>query len=843
MSFNFPSVSAGSPSTPKHKYNRSQFTQPSTTPAGPPPSWLTDKSTTPAGNPPPYGSSFNAAQNTFGKRGGTPARRGFAVPESSPPFVEADEEDEDAEGEEDDEMEHVPRGRMPAQTQSSAFMSSFMSSPRGLKRSRNGQVRGQVREQVESDYPAIAKGITARGGSAALNEPDDAILQQEDVLAQLNRLAEDQPHERELGVTERAAEVSKIWQTHGDTTTKEAGIGPESQDGFSKAGYLSSLLLQLRHPHFSRQGQPSRNAKAIARRTQADHTTIPRALLNWLDTYHNPFPDDFDALWRTQPSATAHDRFWDSIFACLVRGRFDRVVKLLKEAKWEYAQSAIDDLQDDDARYSERHIDSILTVVRQCVSLLQTSPPLKYDDWDIKGGDWTIFRQRVRHALKELETFAGEDEEDDGPLHWKQNVFGSSLGLSAASRKAESKVPWTIYENLKLTYAILLGQNEEIVDVSQDWLEASIYLTVWWDGQDDSAADLSKSQSLRKSNQKTREVDVTPSAAYRKRFANAFMFVTENDDPLFTPQTMDPLHVGLACVMVDSIESVIGLLKTWSVAVTSAVVEIAALAGWLPQAGRRSRGLLEQGFSSEDLMLLSHGPAGQKGAQAGTIDRDEILGEYADLLAGKDVLTSSDGRREVEGWEFALAVLGRLYDHSVSERKTAALLDRIELTDESRVDKVLAACNAQGLAEQARSMAEVCSCSHSSEIQTKLIETTAPRRCTRRVHQSVRLRTHILCPCTRNRQTQGHTRIAQLHVLAPLSRSADQRELGPATLFSSQRRADGACRPRARRSRGCGNLSVTRQWICNSPSLLRAQGPRDQRSSIWTLSQIAGEKA
>ncbi|KAK1076732.1 hypothetical protein LTR33_008692 [Friedmanniomyces endolithicus] len=169
---------------------------------------------------------------------------------------------------------------------------------------------------------------------------------------------------------------------------------------------------------------------------------------------------------------------------------------------------------------------------------------------------------------------------------------------------------------------------------------------------------------------------------------------------------MDPIHVGLGCVLSDGVESVIRLLRTWSLPITASIVEIAALAGWLPKARPRSRELLEQGFSSEDLMVLSHGPGGGQREQPGKLVRDDVLSEYADALAGKHVLHSSDGRTEREGWELAVAVLGRMDDEMEGERKIGELLDQIELSDEARVDRILLACQELELVEQARGIAE-----------------------------------------------------------------------------------------------------------------------------------------
>ncbi|KAK1016732.1 hypothetical protein LTR54_003411 [Friedmanniomyces endolithicus] len=700
MSLRFPGATK-SPSTPNRK--KSLFSNPSTTPAGPPPSHLTQPSTTPVG-PPPRSSFFTSSKsytgkNTFGKRGATPGRRGFVVPSSSPPLEEEDDDEEDVDVEEDDAMGDVQeyaRDQAPS-PEKSAFMSSIMSAPRGLKRSRNGQVR----EQVGSDFASIARGLTGHTPSAAFTEPDDMLLHQEVILSRME-------NGRNMGAAQEAAtQLTRLWAQHADSATKEGKLGPESDDAFTKANYLTTLLLQIHHPHRlnAQQAPRTQNSSAVTKHGSDNTCTIPRALLDWLDIYHNPFPDEFHAISQNSPSPSDHDRFWDAIYASLVRGRFQQSIALFRNAGWEHAYTAEEDSQPDG--YSQRQLENIEEVAEHAARLIESCPAVRYDEWDVKGSDWKIFRQRVRQALKDLERFAGEEEDEDAGLSKQgENVFS----MSAATKRAESKVPWSIFTNLKLSYDILLGSADEITDASQDWLEACIYATAWWDGEEDGTGLVVLNKgSLRKSitaGQRPREVDLSPIAAYRNRLADAFAYVTDTDEPLFVPETMDPIHVGLGCVLSNGIESVVRLLRTWSLPITAGLVEVAALAGWLPQARPRSRELLEQGFSSEDLMVLSHGPGGGQREQLGELVRDDVLSEYAGALAGKDVLHSSDGKSERDGWELAVAVLGRLDDEIEGERNIGELLDQIELSDEARVDKILIACQELELVEQARGIAE-----------------------------------------------------------------------------------------------------------------------------------------
>ena len=108
--------------------------------------------------------------------------KGFAVPESSPP---REEYDDDAPGSEDDGMDGVERIRSTARSPGkSAFMSSMVSSPRGLKRSRNGQPR------AESNMPAIARTFTAAQKVKKLQETDDVILGTEQIVGSLDAQAQ-----------------------------------------------------------------------------------------------------------------------------------------------------------------------------------------------------------------------------------------------------------------------------------------------------------------------------------------------------------------------------------------------------------------------------------------------------------------------------------------------------------------------------------------------------------------------------------------------------------------------------------------------------------------------------
>ncbi|KAK4503610.1 hypothetical protein PRZ48_004525 [Zasmidium cellare] len=675
------------PTTPKSRSIRSNI--PSTTPAGPPPSWLTQRSTTPDGQPPR--SSFSAANNTFGKKTGS-----FEVPDQEDEDYDFDQYGEaDAEGEVDDTMDLL----MDAGAYST--MKSSLPAPRsrGVKRSLEEDTR-------DRPMAKIARGMTGGRKPAELKETDLMIVQSERIVGGLGVQLQRQPAQREVILANTATELTKLWSQEARIETKSGGIGPDASDGFSKANYVANLLLQLHHPH------SSKGSKALARRSRANPldaasssaVPVPRALIDWLETYHVPFPDDFENILHTEPSPSAHESFWDIVFASILRGKIRQAIRLLKDAGWKYAATARED-ERRDQEYNDQQVYNIEMAVADVLDVLESCPGYKYEDWDVKGMDWTLFRQRAGAKLADLEDFA----EGDGASFGKseQRLFTKSLGqsdmnLSTASRMASSKVPWNVYENMKLMYGILLGQAEEILMTAQDWLEGTIYLAVWWDGsnQDGMSASLNKSSIRKSTTQKPRDVDITPLEAYRRRLADSFARVTEDpEDTVFTVNTMDLVEVATACVLEDSVDAVISILRTWSMPITVSVVELAYFGKWLPSNRPMSRGgLFDAGFSREDLMLLSTGPSNQT-AQDGT-DPDEVLSQYADLLSRKQQI----GDRE--GWELAVAVLNRLDQSQDAGQKIRQLLERLELNEESRVDKVLQVCDELGQAEQRRGIAE-----------------------------------------------------------------------------------------------------------------------------------------
>lgn len=655
------------------------------------------------------------------------------MPSSSPPrgYEEDDkyDEDEDAERESQDDIMDFEREqdqRRPSQQASAresietpSDMYDYIDSPRGSKRSRNGDVmRASVRSSragpasKESAIPAIAKSMGSNT-KATLEERDELVLGTEAVLDRLDKAIQLQASdELELIFGHAVHDLTNEWNKHTKKESLPAAIGPQHKSGLAKANFLASLLLQLHHP--TPTGKvPERQAPAYGRsarfglvKSGPTNVPLPKALLNWLNANHNPYPEDLVEVQQCKPSSTAHERFWDTVYSTILRGDINTTIQLLQNANFAHADTALEDGHDEPG-YEGKQLVAVKEVVGRLVELLRTCPAVTDDDWNVTDTDWALFRNRVRRALSDLEAFAEDDSEDRFEAN-NANVFQSSrLGdstngpdMRTSSRRAESKVPWSIYEQLKTVYGQLQGFREETLLCAQDWLEAVIYLTVWWDGTDDESSTMAASRRSMRS-QHTREVDISPYSAYRKRMHSAFAEVTyEPEDAVLGVNTVDPIQVGLASVCEDNVEGVVGLLRGWSMPVAVAVADVASAGGWLPQSRPRSKGMMD-GFDQEDLMVLSHG----QGQLEGGLDRDGLLGDYADVLARSQHFKTQGGIVK-EGWELAIQVLSRLDSANTAQKRIGRVLDNLSLGSAHQVDKVLAVCNNLGLFKQVRSISE-----------------------------------------------------------------------------------------------------------------------------------------
>jgi hypothetical protein len=680
--------SSDPPSTPNR---RSYQGHPSTTPAGPPPSSRAfEPSFTPKAPVPSsvFGSSqFGTGaykKQSFLSRPNTGAfGRNHQLP-SSPPQPSAQDEvsdDDEAMQEDrdmvDDSLAQMSPGFNPF---NSLIGTGTYDSPRGNKGLNFGQsARQSTRSNHNDDRLDIrrfAKGLAAAGGGPVLDDEDGLIVETERIIEQLG--ARRGPR---ANIPEISDQLVELWRKYGPLSKENIEsdtIGPEGDDsGTSKATFLSSLMIQLYCPP----------------ELDGTDTPIPKVLLDWLDLNHSPSTDIINSVLELRDGYAASETYWDAIFMCLLRGRFDTVVQLLEGANFEGTG-----MGEDGYSYSAQQIRNIDIVINQAIALIQECPAVSSDDWNIAGPDWTIFRHRIKQAKEDLRDFTEGNSRGDieqmQSSRFGRNSQQPGFSLSQSSRRAESSIPFDIYEALQDMYAQLLGHPADLMKSAYDWLEATIAIATWWDGNEDDSG------SRRSLSRQSRPVDVTPTLAYRQRLSSGFTIAMEEEDFRTTFDSSDSVHVGLGCVFEDDAEALVDLLESWSMPIATAFAELASAGNWFDDAAA-ARETVEN-FDQSDLMVLSYGQGGDK-----TSKKDELLSQYAELLRQKQVIQAREQQIDIEGWQLALRVLGRLDDAESANTKVAALLESLNFNSNDQVDRVLRLCNDLGFNHHAMGITEV----------------------------------------------------------------------------------------------------------------------------------------
>jgi hypothetical protein len=563
------------------------------------------------------------------------------------------------------------------------------------------------RKQTQFDLVGLAKGLAPPVERVTLQEPDKVILDTERLLETVNESLDSDTAETRAGVLGDAArELLSLWQAASKSASRANLSSSRSggSAGLANASRLAGLLLNIHHPPPVGHSQPSSALSLVARAESRQYTPVPKLLLDWLNHTYSGV-SEVELVLKETRGYSRHHSFWEAVHASAVRGNFSQAVQLLQGANLEVAESAQTDGLGENG-YTGANLRYANEAVRSAIDLLRECPAVVSDDWDIKGQDWTIFRSRVHEVYNNLQEFAeGNSVSRQGIAdHFRAPHFNitqsqATFRLSVASRKAESRVPWTVYEELRRLYQLLLGNEEEILNMSADWIEATLGLTLWWNGEEDDIAQGSFAASRRSlmRSQRVRQVDVTPVTAYCERLASSFAAVIENSDEEFSVNVTDRFEVGIACVLDNNIEGALYILRGWSLTAATAVAEVASAGGWYKPAA----GLLG-GFDKSDLMVLSYNEQPQTGAT-----KDDLQIAYSQALSTKGTLTSQDGQSTKEGWELAVQVLSRLDDSITASQRIENIINDLPLDSVEQVDRITQLCYAMNLNAQAISIALV----------------------------------------------------------------------------------------------------------------------------------------
>lgn len=427
-------------------------------------------------------------------------------------------------------------------------------------------------------------------------------------------------------------------------------IGPSPDvDGSAKAAFVSSLLLTLHHPPLLKNGT---------------EVPVPQILIDWLDRSHNPWAATVADVAASTPSPASDFRFWDTVCLLVLRGKLRQAAILLNRADFESAESARKDGQPHG--YSLMQLRNIESVVKKAAELLEVCPAVRQGSWDLLSAEWNAYRQLIKQSLKDLVKFA---EDRDDSVASPTSLQGSQLSHSQRARRAASRVPWTIYASLRTLYGIMLASESEIISCSQNWLEASLGLTIWWDG---------------KSSHQT----------YLARLKASFREATRDDgEEEFQVNTNNAVEVALACVLEGNVDAVLRFCCKWSYPAADAVAEIANLGQWLNRSPLKGASNLID-LDPDDLAVL-----GQRTETS--LTKDSVLKDYARTLVDYD----KDGR---PGWELALGLLRRLDNSELSRQEMSTLLRHLRPTSDLQIHNILSISTAYGLAEYGQEVTEVC---------------------------------------------------------------------------------------------------------------------------------------
>ncbi|KAI0423966.1 hypothetical protein F5Y09DRAFT_325728 [Xylaria sp. FL1042] len=566
---------------------------------------------------------------------------------------------------------------------------------------RASAMRSTMTRRREVKYAVLAKDLYSHVGFATTSEPDNVLLQTEDVV---NRLydegvgTEDDEEKLDNTLSQACVKlVNDVWTPHVESLPRArdehlAKVGPNSNaPAFEKALYLSNLIFRIHHT------PPVPNEFGGSR-----IPLLPEVLFRWQEDEHNIDGSQVDVILRHRPSPSSHGLFWQVVFNALVRGNITGTIHLLRNAAWDSAKKS----PRNEPAYVGQALANIKRAVEDLCQIMEACPSMSDGSWDIRSSDWTLFRLKAKAAQEALISFAeGRDRSNFTTSRFNDSQISNSIGvkpsLTGLARKAESQIPWDVYENLQSLYAILTGEPEAVLAAAQDWCEATIGLFGWWDdGHNKRSRALSHSRSAHSTHPASNDDD------FLDRLALSLHTATESD---FHFNSADAVEVGVASALEGNVEGVIGFLRLWSLPIATSVAEIASLGRWLPPPEPQNLISMSE-FDMEELEVL-----GMK--QSSSLDykdgiKDSTLIYYARGLRDRKRISglTTRGRVHRDGWEMAVQVIGRMDSHERSEQMVQELLQNVLSTvDEgSRVtiDKMWRLLNDLGMINFAEDTAE-----------------------------------------------------------------------------------------------------------------------------------------
>lgn len=527
-----------------------------------------------------------------------------------------------------------------------------------------------------SKYADIARSMYSSMTIQSVEESDDLILATEALTNKLyyqDTSSDSDREDLEGTLINVSHELIQLWENYHDQTivyrSEEytATIGPGTQaPNFVKANFLASLILRIRHP---RNNFSSLTAREI---------TLPQTLLEWMEKYHNPYPNQYEEILAHRPSPANHNLFWDTVFNCLIRGKVNSVLNLMRNAGWKYTKDETDNLRSfpGQKNISDMTLTNIEWAMETAVQILLKCPAT-HEDWNSRNNEWRMFRLRALQALEDLKKFneGRHHEVNDG-----ERIMLEPGSFNETAKKARSLIPWHLYQSLVTFYNLVMGDMSTILANSQDWCEATIGLVVWWDEcKKDQGLSTNYLQQMSYLSNKN-----SISKFYDHKIRISFEAATSNSTD-FQINSADEVQIALASIFQGDSESVINFLRCWSGPVSCAVAEIGSLAGWLPKAKEKILINMSGSLDQEDFDVLG---ITQSSSNSDSV-KDKALITYANNLSKrKDLKSSADPEIKLNSWEISIAIFGRLDSGARSMEIIKEFIDNFPLEDSITVNRL-----------------------------------------------------------------------------------------------------------------------------------------------------------
>ncbi|KAF7560874.1 hypothetical protein G7046_g3248 [Stylonectria norvegica] len=528
-------------------------------------------------------------------------------------------------------------------------------------------------------FASIAKDLYSHQDAARVVEPTDIIMKTEELVCRLYEDGvgtEEDTEKMDKSLANITFRLINLWNDYVDGLPQPEGedyatIGPgPDTEPFEKATFIGHLILRMHHTRFEHNDKTP---------------PLPESLFEWMQISHNLYPNQVEEISRYMPSPASHSLYWQTVRCALLRGDIAGASMLLMNAGWEHVRRG----SRGEKAYTGKALDNVRRFAAATCDILDQCPG-KRGEWDIWNSNWTLFRIQAQGSLDRLTLFAeGKDQSMRDSL---DDEFAPAPDtMSNMAKKASSQIPWDIYENLQTVYGILIGNHEAIMEVAQDWVEATIGLCGWWDDGNQHHKNFKISHSQKASSLGSTE-------DYFDRLATSFHLVLDSD---MNPNSMNPVEVAIASAFEGNVNAVLGFLRAWSLPVACTVAEAASLGGWLPETEAPNHLPLD-GLDMDDLALLG---VTQPSADEVEGIKDTTLVLYARELAGIEQLSPQQ-----DGWEVATQVLGRMDSAEKSEETVGELLrDLLATLDENSsrtVDKIWRILNDLGMINFAEETAE-----------------------------------------------------------------------------------------------------------------------------------------